>query len=101
MQNIAVSSVYSGLHLHFISQTTVLYVTFGYSVNFRERPHLIVLADELKGLHAEPELSVVVSWVDLNCGVNFAPVKKQEKWFTNFPASPTPLHPATPSTNSS
>lgn len=46
---------------------------FGYTLNLREDPHLIVLADELKGLHAEPELSVVGSWVDLNCGVNFAP----------------------------
>lgn len=43
---------------------------FGYTLNLIL--NLIVLADELKGLHAEPELSVVGSWVGLNCGVNFA-----------------------------
>lgn len=76
--NFAVSSVYFGLYLHLISQATVLYVIFGYAVHLKEHPHLIVLANELKGLHAEPELSVVVIWVDLNCGVNFAPVRNKK-----------------------
>lgn len=42
-------------------------------VCMREHAYLIMLANELKGLHAEPELSPVVNRVDRNCGVNIAP----------------------------
>lgn len=35
--------------------------------------HLVMQADELEGLHAEPELSVVVQRIGLNSGVHITP----------------------------
>lgn len=41
--------------------------------------HLVVQADELEGLHAEPELSAVVHRIGLNRGVHITPGQRTEE----------------------
>lgn len=48
-------------------------------IKLTERSHLVVLANELEGLHAEPELSAVVNWIGPNSGVHLAPGNAAKK----------------------
>ena len=42
-------------------------------------PHLVILTDELEGLHAEPELCLVVRGVSLNSRVHITPYQRKRK----------------------
>lgn len=79
--------IFNFIRIWFLKQLCCLRnVMCGYTVHLRQHPHLVVLSDELKGLHAESKLSAVLSWVDPNCGINFATgnVQSRKKWFTPF-----------------